>query len=258
MKGLAGRDPIHVAREDGWLRLCAPGPGLRDPWDLLVRNDRRPGPARIVLTTSATERGGFVTELVVDLPLEEGHAPRDLLQRARMALRGDNAPETRDSQASEADWSRLIAERGWPLSPRGDGRVAVELDTPGLNAHARLTDTGEGLSLAVEVARPAGASPRAREAMARFALILTGALRMIRAAASGDPAVIRLEVHLAAPPSALDLDLALAALSVGYRLAARELRALADERLAVLYLEHLTTEKTPCDSTKEPACSCSR
>lgn len=232
-------DPMTAAREDGWLRLHAPWAGECDAWDLLARNASRSGPARLVLAASAPQ-AGLAPRLVVDVPLAHPTVSPD--------PRGP-APE----------WPRLITGAGWTLAPRTDGRLDVELDTPGHCARARVADREDGVCLSVEVARPGGVSPLAREAMARFALVLTGCLRMVRATTGGDHGILELEVWLAAPPSASELDLALAALSVGYRLAARELRALTDDTLAAMYLEHLTTAKeiTTCDSMTAPAFSCS-
>ncbi len=253
----AARDPIRIAREEDWLRLSAPGFDRRDPWELLAGNARRHGPARMILATRPAEPRGFAPELVMDVPLDRGTARSEYLEHAKSAFRGVPGARTPDAAAPEVSWSHLGVECGWPVVIRADGSMTVELDTPGLSAQARVAGTDGGLSLSVEVGHPNGASPRARQAMARFALLISGGIRMLCATASGDPAVIRFEARLIAPIAAGDLDLALAALSVGYRTAARELRALTDDTLAAVYLEHLTPEEAPCDSTKEAAFSCS-
>jgi hypothetical protein len=254
--GSGDRDEIQLLREDGWLRLRAPAPAVGDPWELLARNARRRGPARFVLVTEPGNPAHFVPELVVDLPVAGGIEQLAGIAQAR-AICGEPAAGASESPPASPDWAALLDASGWPATPRGSERIAVELESPGASAQARLLAGDDGASLSVELARADGVSPTARLAIAHHVLILTGQVRMVRAIASESRDAVLLDVRLPATASPRDLDLALSALSMGVRLAARELRALADDRLAALYLDYLHPTRTPCDSMKEPAFSCS-
>lgn len=253
--GQGDRDEIRLLREDGWLRLRAPAGAVDDPWELLARNAGRRGPARFVLAAAPGSGNRFAPELVVDLPIANGVEPGGAVQ-AR-ALEPEPGAGSADSAAAAPDWTALLDASGWPVSSRRKDRITVELDAPGVSAQARLAAGDDGASLSVELARAERVSSTARRAMAHHVLILTGLVRMVRAITSEHRNAVLLDVRLAVTASPPDLDLALSALSVGVRFAARELRALADDRLAALYLDHLHPSRTPCDSMTEPAFSCS-
>lgn len=233
--------PVSARRRDVWLELRAPGLTGVPAWDLLRRNAALRGEARVVLA-------GAAPEVVVDLPCadEDGMADR-LAAACEAVVRAAEgiAPPGAGSEAATAPdpvWSRTLSEHGWTLAQRGDGRLAVELDAPGLAARAHIEHIGADVSVSAEILRIGAAATAAREAMARYALTVTGLVRMVRAAAGGEPEALRLEVRLGSPSSGTDLALAVSALSVAYRRAGRELRALADPAMAATYLHHLTTE----------------
>jgi len=126
-----------------------------------------------------------------------------------------------------------LTRLGWEAALTADGRVEVELDPPSFRAEAREEDGA--VRLRVELGRAAEAPPEARAAAARFLAALAGGLTSV------EPDGIQadrhcLEARLPSPAPAEALDLALVALSVGCRLGAREVRALADGGLARLYL----------------------
>ena len=109
---------------------------------------------------------------------------------------------------------------------------------------AFLEPRGGERVLSLELVRSTGLSPHCRRAIALFLLGLTGRIRMVRGALTRhEPEAVRLEVVLPQPAlTAGELDLALEALSAACRLGSREVRALAQEPLARIYLAHTTEE----------------
>lgn len=241
--------PVRAQRQQGWLRLLASprdsGEG-EDPWCALCLNAALPGGVRLVRHPPPV---GLV--LQADLLLEEPLVAQRL-QALCGALHIAGMPECQEAGpavASEADegadaaLAELARERGWQLELKDGNRFAAELDAPGMLSLASVERRDGGLCLWIEVLRSAALSEASRRAAGLFLLSLTAELRLVRGAASRDPApAIRLEAHLPAVPTASELDLALAALSLACRLCSRELRGLTEEELARTYLDQRPKE----------------
>jgi hypothetical protein len=95
-----------------------------------------------------------------------------------------------------------------------------------------------GVHFSVELVRSNAAEEASRRALALFLLTIGGALRMVRAfvqEAEGHQSY-GLEVSLPATPAAEEIDHAMAALSVGYRMCAQEASVLLNAGAARCYL----------------------
>ncbi len=235
----------HARWQEGWLHFLVPLPVAGDeewPWTLVQRNGALRGLARYVRHPKL--HSGIAAEVFLPAAASE-ESITGALAAIREAVRGPHekppspaTPETRGGD-SDPDWPALAAEHGWTLVARDEGRLAVELDAPGVMNQGFLELRDERAILSLALLRTAGLPPESRRAIALFLLSLTARLHGTRAALAGDEAgTVRLEVVLPdrARASALELDLALEALSLGARLASREVRALATETLAGSYL----------------------
>ncbi|HEV8599744.1 MAG TPA: hypothetical protein VGQ69_10320 [Gemmatimonadales bacterium] len=247
--------PVTAHREDGWLRLVAPAPlafpeGEQAPWRTLRLNGLLQGPVRLVRHPRPT---GLV--LQAELPLEDAQLVAARLEALCHALRAASPvlcgkhsgelplPAEQDAEADSA-LLQLARERGWQLEQREDNRYSAELDAPGSLSQATLERRGGELRLGIEVLRSSSLSEDSQRAIELFLLRFTALVRMVRGAASEEPApAIRLEVRLPAAPSGTELELGFSALSLACRLGARELRGLADQLLARTYLDHVTMEE---------------
>ena len=244
--------PVTASQEDHWLRLAAPVAlerGTDQSWRALRLNASLPGALRIVRHPRPL---GLMLQGELSLEPESSVPERletlcagfraavPLLHGKPDASRGKEAVEKEDGTgAALADLAR---ENGWTLEPREGNRWAAELDAPGLLSQAWLERHRGGRSLWIEVLR-APLSEASRNAAGLFLLTLTAALRQVRGSADDSPSpALRLEVRLPVTPTAVELDLALAALSLACRLGMRELKGLADAELAAAYLNHMTTE----------------
>lgn len=219
-------------------------------WSVLVSNAMLSGGVRRILDG----RGG-VARMRVEIPLD---ADIDLLRRASDVctgiVRAAAAPAAGPAPSIQPESSDIgpdpelletCRQTGWPCRAREFGSVEVDLDVPGGFHVATIERRGEEYAARVALLGEDGcdgaaASEARRRAVAVLLLRASGGLRMVRATGSGtgDAARVAFDVGFPERPSVGELSHALAALSVGCRIAAREASVLwADAELAGAYLE---------------------
>ena len=284
--GLGNGRPLDVeARADaGWLSLRAQtdrAPG--DCYALLALNTGLGAASRIGLALD-----DWSLRLCSEVPLVEGANLPGRIAEAFVGLKEaserllDDAPDRSTQSAAEADPSasaggcggpRRSAEReggqvgpeladacreaGWTTAERRGDALAIELDVAGACHHAILArDANEGVAaLSVEVMRWEVVTPIVRRAVGVLLLSACHALRFARAATAGsDELTARFEVTLGPAPSALELDVALRALSAACLLYAREVDVLRDEALAARFLEMVWKGRFEWGRTLESHC----
>src|SRR5439155_10563598 len=144
------------------------------------------------------------------------------------------------------DLRELCGLTGWGFVEREPGRLAVDLDVPGMFWQAIVEARGEvGLSAAVPVLDPTVADaeppdPVCRQALGLLLLRACGVVRMARAAAKTQDGAThaRFEVVFGSQPCVAELTHAFAALSVACRVVSREAAVLwTDEVVARAYIE---------------------
>jgi hypothetical protein len=147
------------------------------------------------------------------------------------------------------DLASLVSAAGWPFTVRSPSRLAIPLDVPGLSIQAALEVVQAGDVRARVQLEPSATSlsPDSREGIAQLLLTTSGLVRLSRARSeatfegAGSGVGFEADLRCLAPgvarqPGAEELDLALLSLTVAARLCAREVKALADETVARLYL----------------------
>lgn len=226
---------IHRDLELAWM----------DPWVALRLNDMLSG-ARLV----SVPPPGRGLHLRAEAELDGTGSPAARLARLDRSLeRGLGAIESFESgddppcaATSDLDDVERLALRdrlegaGWPVHDDSEGRLAIDVSTPGRRTRANVRRTAKKTFrvAAVAVRDPIG-SDLCRSAVARFLLSATGGYRMVRPAARPDQTV-HLEVELHPDDSDRMIDLCLGALALASRDHAREVALLAgSEEAAALY-----------------------
>lgn len=257
--------PTSVIIDEGWLHLEAPlpcrrgggFPGPRRALGLLKSNVFLPH--GITYCIGARSRRLFQ---IADLPLHEGFteqsqmpvhvqrlfdtfcstlktAPSKVSIRDDVSKAGLQQPLSVDEAAGEAA-RKLCEETGWAYSERGNGQLAITLDSPGqfIQAAAYLVDDHE-FRLATRLEVLPGVSYTSRHAIATFLLTASRMIRMARASTvdAGVACQHRWEVAWDQIPGAKQFHCGLAALSVACQMTVREIRALCDDSVARAYLE---------------------
>jgi hypothetical protein len=169
----------------------------------------------------------------------------DLAERCRemveglVAARAERpAPHRLTAGAVPERARELVAEVGWPVHERPDGRLAGTL--PGVDGawSAELAGEPGGLRASVEIASMRSAGDATRLALGEMLLAAGHVVRFARAGIEedGESCAVRFETRL--PPDATPPELrhALAALAAACGACAGEVRALQDEALAKEYL----------------------
>jgi hypothetical protein len=239
---------IRVRIENGWLVLRKPIPSRVDgadvrPWEVLSPNAELSGSVKRSLVPS--ER---VVELGAEIPLD-GDVDVRVRQACRL-MRGketarfeDDATETSaKSGDASADLEQVCADAGWPFTTRPDGSLAVELRAPDAYGVARVEGRANGaVRVSIDVVNEGDApSPVCQAALAALMVGVNDVVRFVRVVAppSEDKTNFRIEVVFVTPPSATELDHALAALSVAWGMCSSETEVLLrDEVVARAYLE---------------------
>ncbi len=141
------------------------------------------------------------------------------------------------AQDSDAALADLLRECSWPCSERGTNEFSAELDASAAPP-AGIRMNGSGLEFSVELLRCDAAAEITRQALAVYLLTVSGSLRMARAyaARAGEQMSFGLHVSLPSTPAAEEIQHALAALSVAYRMCAREANVLLHDAAARHYL----------------------
>ncbi len=243
--------PMTAQWEADWLRVASVRPVL-EPGAVsqaLALNGAVRGPARIDM--SPISEFELVADIpVADIPLDGPTAlPAHLVAAcesvdaiwAELVTKGARRIQPASNHSPEpVPLEAIPTGLAWEFTTGADGRTRVGLDTALPQGEATLTRGPTHATLRVEF----GGSPvsdAACRATATFLLALTGGHRLVRATATPS-GPFRLEVDLPGPLSATDLELGCSALSLAFRLAAKEVRALSDPGLAARYLEHFSKE----------------
>jgi hypothetical protein len=240
--------PIAASLDEGFLQLACRPETIRESASVLERalmgNNTLPGGVRMALNSSS--RGLHLrTDIAV---LEE----QQLLDRFKSALEGFHhgvglmksldgdsrgvRGEARLVAASSINLGELLCESSWSCAERGANDFSAQLAADSAPP-ARIRMTENGLDLSVELIR-ANAAEVCRHALAVFLLTISSALRLARAyaAAADGQHSFGFQVNLPAAPAAEEIDHALAALSIAYRMCARETSVLLNEAAARCYL----------------------
>ncbi len=223
---------IHTVsvRLEGCALEFSAGPLAGRParWDILLANRELPPPARTVLNW----RGEL--QLRCEVALNGECADRTIRSALDSISAGLEATSTNESPlaSSTEPWDAESAAADAGLAGRllPDGRFRLDAGT----ATPRAATLGPGPVARVRML-PAGQYPAiVREAVATLLLGMTSGVRFARATADDDGSAW-LEVRFTAPPSAGELQSAIAALALAAR-CTEELAVLNHEDAASLYL----------------------
>jgi hypothetical protein len=240
--------PLTARLEEGFLQLAGRPDAQARPATSLERALQATGTLAggVKFALTAASRGLHLrTDIVL---LEEGL----LLERVQRALAGfhqgyqrlkalDSAfPERPPAAVAGASGVRLVEllrETSWACSERGADEFSVDLRQDSAPP-ARITTRADGVMLSVDLARCALAAEAAPQALAVFLLTANSTLRLVRAhfmEAEGERR-FGFQVCLPANPAVEELNHALAALAVAYRMCARETNVLLEDAAARIYL----------------------
>lgn len=247
---------------EGWLELRTPGPQPVSlctealAWPLLCLNARLNGCARVAcrpdgalevraelfIGTDEDERedsNGRLGARAIALCDDVRAAHHDLC----MVLAGQQPEPAPVRAGSVGEIERLVGlcdEAGWTTDRDGSGAVRVLIDGPSTVVHASVAlSTDLRLQAAAPFVTKPLTSQASREAIALSLLRVAATVRAVKGTTlpAGDLWLPGVGSSAEAPlRSAADLDRALSALAVAYRLAGREVEALQDEALAREYL----------------------
>jgi hypothetical protein len=247
--------PAHVRLEHDWVQVDAPvsddirgnahAGGDRHLWSLLTRNALLPPDIKLTVAVgdAVAPPVRLCGEIILDDAAELAVRTRELctaIQSIAHAWPGVASPRSATAAATATAGAALCREAGWPVVER-DEQVLVELDIPDGFAQAEIVVACDGgITARVGIGEDA---PTARcEALALLLLRASASVRLVRAAADQ---TARFEVALRPPVAAAMLRDALCALSVAYRMVAREAAALVhDATIAAAYLRHCAPAAT--------------
>jgi hypothetical protein len=213
-------------------------------WTLLERNDRLSGGAKFVLDAADQ------VQIRAEIPLDDDEPcddPARLIEETCRGFRealshGSPARGPADSAGGPVsnDLSALLTAAGWPHTVRSNGDLVVPLDVPHGFFQALVRPRAEcGVSFSVDLCSGRRLTPACRAALAVLLLRTSAIVRMVRAAAGeeeGLPAV-RFEIMLRGELRSVQIEHALAALSVACRVSGTECGLLArDEHLSEQFL----------------------
>jgi hypothetical protein len=225
------------------------------PWELLRQNAELPGNLRFGVDASATQLG-FYADLAGDEGVMEGlESVRDGLKDGVRWLKAKASAEiqrgadiTTDitTDIPFADLGPTLEESGWTGTPRDGGQFAVPLGDAPAHLIGILSPTpAGGAEVWVDLLpNDSVTAPVCRRALGIFLLGVCGRLRLARAVvrpsrdqANPEQETVGLQARIQGPPTATALADALAAVSVGARLAGHEVRELAETDSAHLFLK---------------------
>jgi hypothetical protein len=236
---------IAAAMEDGFLQLVCHPDAIRKSAlaleDAMLCNKTLAGGVKLAMNSS---NSGFY--LRADIVIIEEQQLHDRLKWAlegfhdgnRLLLFSDVLNElVRPQTAPDADLDELLRESQWSCTKRGPNNYSVELDAQAAPP-AGIRINGSNLELGVELLRCGAPASASRHALALFLLTATSALRMVRAyaARAEDQECFGLQVSLPFSAASAEIDHALAALSIAYRMCAREAAVLLKDAAAHHYL----------------------
>jgi hypothetical protein len=236
---------IAAAMDDGFLQLVCHPDAIRKSAlaleDAILCNKTLAGGVKLALNISSSG-----LHLRTDIVIVEEQQLHDRLEWAlegfhdgnRLLLSSDVLNErARPQTAPDADLDEQLRESSWSCTKRGPNNYSVELDAQAAPP-AGIRINGSNLELSVELLRCGEPANASRHALALFLLTATSALRMVRAyaARAEDQESYGLQVSLPSSAASAEIDHALAALSIAYRMCAREAAVLLKDAAAVHYL----------------------
>ncbi|MGD0293337.1 MAG: hypothetical protein ABSB30_05740 [Terracidiphilus sp.] len=138
---------------------------------------------------------------------------------------------------SGVDLAELLHESSWPCAERGPNDFTAALDASAAPP-ASIRMKGNCLALSVELLRCNATADITRQALAIFLLTASCSLRMVRAYAehADEQICFGFLVSLPSSPATEEIQHALAALSVAFRVCARETNVLLHSAAATHYL----------------------
>ena len=238
--------PMQASLGDGFLHLAS----WPHPWivtaPLLERalraNRSLRGGVRFALDASSRN-----LHMRADLPIFDEVQLAAALQSAAVGFHeGLTAMDAGDAQiepalpassgSSSVDFANVLSDVTWRYSQRSANEFSVELDAEAAPSATLFWHDGRA-EAGVELMRSTGVSG-AHPALATFLLTANSALCFCQAYSqpAPDQEIYRLRSCLSASPAPEEVENALAALSVGYRLCAREAGLLLTETAAQAYL----------------------
>ncbi len=236
---------IAAAIDDSFLQLVCRPEAIRKAAlaleDAMLCNKTLAGGVKLAMNSSISGLHLRTDIIIVD--------EQQLIDRLEWALEGfhegnrllfssDLLNECAEPQtASEADLDERLRESPWTCTKRGPNKYSVELDAQAAPpAGIRINESN--LELSVELLRCGAPASASRHALALFLLTATSALRMVRAyaARAEDQESFGLQVSLPSSAASAEIDHALAALSIAYRMCAREAAVLLQAAAAHHYL----------------------
>jgi hypothetical protein len=241
------RLPLAASFDEGFLQLvCRPDAMHKTALaleDAMLRNKSLAGGVRLALCSA-----GCGLHLRTDLVVLDENQLRDRMEWAlegfhdgtRLLESPDAHNEGSSLQAapvSDAALADLLRECSWPCAERGANDFSAELDASAAPP-ARIRMNGSNLELSVELLRCDAAAEITRQALTLYLLTASSSLRMARAYAAHADGQISFGflVSLPSTPAAEEIQHALSALSVAYRMCARETHVLLHSAAARHYL----------------------
>jgi hypothetical protein len=151
-----------------------------------------------------------------------------------------------------ADLAELLRGCSWPCTERGHNDFSADLDATGAPP-ASIRMIGNCLVLSVELLRCNATADISRLALATYLLTASSSLRMVRAYAEHADDQICFGFHVCLPSNPIEEEIhhSLAALSVAYRMCARESSVLLHSAAASQYLAARNPSTTDDQHNKE-------
>jgi hypothetical protein len=238
---------IDASLSEGFLHLATwpdvSSPTAPTPESALRANANLRGGVRLALDLSSRN-----LHLRADLPVVDELQLAGALESTASGFHGgvmaiaalDTEPEPAPSDASGWHANKLaevMRDVNWPHSPRSAHEFSAELDVESAPP-ATLRFRDGRLEAEVDLVRSNAVSGAVGQALAVFLLTANSHLCFCRACSepAQDQEIYRLQSCLSATPAPEEVENALAALSVAYRLCARETNVLLNEGAAETYL----------------------
>lgn len=238
------RIPASARVTEGWLLFDAPLQGIdegRDLWRLLALNARLGGGAKFALAGPHTRlRAEIALTDEIDAATRLTQTCAALKEALSLAegLRDDGPPHRSIISTNRASLPSLCNEAGWAFTERDGDRLAVSLEARSGFHQALIEPSRGGVSISTEIMRAQNLSQLSRQSLGVLLLRASAELRMARAAVEEEEGQwsVRFETRFDSVPGSMEIDRALAALSLACALCAREVKSLQDDFLARRYL----------------------
>ena len=254
--------PVTAQLAGDWLSLLTTpliGPSRRHPWRLLLSNARLAGGVRY---TRGPHTGGYALGVDVFVGAPVPAATRIAAACDALLLGAATAADVKHDESTPraayasdepafdpiVPWLDLVRESGWTCPESAGDRDGVVLCVRSVHYPVAVVGLGNETRCRVDVRSGGSFAPQCRHALGALLLTTTGALRLVRAAATTSDGrdSVCLEVTLPCAPTAADVAAALGSLAAACEHCAQEAEALLDPGLASAYLA-LTEGERPLD-----------